>query len=190
MRETLTPYANPIAKGRVLKLASYLGLVRDYRQFPFGLHTSLTRCEGLMPAARFDSYFKFGFVRNPWDRLASEYRFILNFPKHRRFQRVSAMSGMAEFLEYQRTRDKGSQLQMLKRRDGRLGVDFVGRFESLEADFAHACDQIGIKNARALSHLNRGKGGDYRELYDDHSSGLVARYWAEEIDAFGYQFEG
>ena len=142
-----------------------------------------------MPASEFNGYFKFGFVRNPWDRLASEYRFILNFPGHRRYKRVSAMSGMAEFLEYQRTREKGSQLEMLKRRSGELGVDFVGRFENLEADFSYACDQIGIKQTGALGHLNRGAGGDYRELYDEHSSRLVADYWAEEIEAFGYEFD-
>lgn len=190
MREALKQYAIPAAKGKALKLASYVGLVRDYRRFPFGLHASLASCQRLMPPAQFAECFKFGFVRNPWDRLASEYRFILGSPRHRRHKRVAAMGGIAEFLNYQRTREKGSQLEMLRRRDGELGVDFVGRFESLEADFGRACELIGIKPAGSLAHLNRGTGGDYRAMYDRRSVQLVARFWADEIEAFGYEFEG
>ncbi|NNK33015.1 MAG: hypothetical protein HKP02_07815 [Xanthomonadales bacterium] len=46
------------------------------------------------------------------------------------------------------------QYDMLHDADGRLLVDFVGRFESLQEDFRRVCAKLGIESAE-LPHRNR-----------------------------------
>ena len=39
-------------------------------------HIPLWFLKKKIPTDKFDSYFKFGFVRNPWDRMVSAYYYI------------------------------------------------------------------------------------------------------------------
>lgn len=150
-----------------------------------------------MTPAQFDDYFKFSFVRNPWDRIASFYRHLgydwrCSFPhfvmKHlpkRAEERPWFLCPQTEF-----THDA----------DGRQIVDFVGRFEALERDFAVACERIGLP-ASKLPHVNDSKRPvfalkrwlkrrplPYRELYDAHSRKIVADMYRSDIETFGYGF--
>ena len=40
-----------------------------------------------------------------------------------------------------------------------------------------------------LAHLNPSRTRDYRAYYTTESIDLVARYWRDEIELFGYKFE-
>ena len=75
---------------------------------------------------------------------------------------------------------------MVADRHGRLLVDFLGRYESLSADFAHACHQIGID--APLARKNASARGDYRQYYDARLATLVRDHYAEDVERFGYEF--
>jgi hypothetical protein len=70
---------------------------------------------------------------------------------------------------------------------GKVGVDFVGRFETLERDFRHVCDVLGIEDD-SLPRLISGDGLDYTQHYDGETREAVARKYAEEIELFGFRF--
>ncbi len=97
-----------------------------------------------MPAETFDRYFKFAFVRNPWDRLVSEYEFLLERPSHGRHARVKKLDGFKHFIEMQIPRKDAYQINMLCDRQGNLLMDFVGKLENLESDWQTVCTRIGI----------------------------------------------
>lgn len=169
------------------KLLSRFRMQRDPAKVRLRVHGSLADAYAQLPQEFADSLFKFAFVRNPWDRLVSEYSFILARDNHPRHAEVKALPDFLAYLRYEKERARGrSQARMLAAPDGRPKIDFVGRFENLNADFAEACARIGID--ASLPHLNKTKHRDYREFYDDASRAYVAEAWADEIEAFDYAF--
>ena len=69
-------------------------------------------------------------------------------------------------------------------------MDFVGRFENLDQDFAHVCSELGIENK--LQHLNKTKNKghalEYREAYDPYTRDLIGKTYARDIETFNYSF--
>lgn len=124
------------------------------------------------------SYFKFAVVRNPWDRQVSQ----SCWRKHRGLKKETVFT---EWI----LQIKPMVVLPLLRREGRLAVDFVARYERLEEDFATVCARIGIP----VPELPREKSGhrdhtDYRDYYDPRARQRVAEMYAREIALFGYEF--
>jgi hypothetical protein len=128
-----------------------------------------------------NSYFKFAFDRNPWDRQVSFY--------HHRYRREDTPSSFPEFIHNdKRARVNNYEIYSL---DGEVAVDFVGRFENLKADFAKALSQIGLEY---LSELPRAKttfrkdSRPYRDYYDDETRRIVGDWYKREIALLDYKF--
>lgn len=186
---TLAPFALRPAATRLNRLASDLGLIRDWRRHHFRIHAPLRRAERVLPRDIFDSFYKFAFVRNPWDRLVSWYAFILQDTTHRRHRAVRRLPDFERFVDRELSRPRSAQWWMLEGNDGRLGVDFVGRFENLEQDMTRICTRIGIPFS-PLPHVNRtGARRPYQAYFTPGLARRVGQRWAREIEAFGYAFE-
>lgn len=185
VRAALAPHALP----RPPKFHSFLrlfGMPRDYRRYRFRTHGSLQDAQRILPAEVFSEYFKFAFVRNPWDRLVSSYHYILErqgHPHHRRVQRLGSFSA---YVEYESQRGRFLQYDLLVAIGGELAMDCIGRFETLNRDFARICDRLGI--AAALPHANVSRHHLYADYYDAHTRDLVSRYWRKDIETFGYSY--
>jgi len=159
------------------------------------LHPKCAEVKRELPADVFEGFYKFAFVRNPWDHLVSLYHFMLSDPEIPRHAEVKALPGFEAFLEWAIAEaapfPKGitkHQSEMLTDRDGKLLVDFVGYYESLHQDFGRACRHIGID--APLPHLNRSQHRDYRSYYSDRARALVRHHFQPDIDLFGYTFDG
>ena len=130
-----------------------------------------------------DGYFKFSFVRNPWDLLVSWYNFknvTLDFK-----------SFLTEYEFDYRGRwwwpKSLFYTDFLLQQDGTELVDFIGRFENLQEDFNVVCDKIGIPR-QDLPHARKSKHKHYTEYYDDETRQIVAEKYAKDIEYFGYEF--
>jgi hypothetical protein len=126
-------------------------------------------------------YYKFTFERNPWDRQVSWYQY--------KTKSKARPPGFDSFL-----RDKGRawvENYDLYSIDDALCVDFVGRYENLEQDFAKAMQAIGLKGKAKLPLANisadHGK-RDYQRYYTSQTRDLMGEWYAREIAAFGYEF--
>jgi hypothetical protein len=158
----------------------------NYLHYRFRTHDPLVRAVEAYPPEVMAGLFKFAVVRNPWDLLASYRNFIIATPGHKRHRRVAQMD-FEEFLRFAIERKIGRQKAMLSDREGRLRVDFVGRFERLQPDFRWIAQRLQISDR--LPHANRGPRHDYRQQYSPRTRRLVQDAYAEDIDAFEYAFD-
>lgn len=167
-------------------------------------HHTLRGYENLNKHA--DQYFKFSFVRNPWDMTASMYNYLWkkDAPWPNRWRDIHKEFSKLSFKEWVvhpsfqfptiRSVDVNPNL------DGRDGdfsswlvsknytINFIGRYENLQGDFNTVCDKIGIP-LQQLPHKNKSKHKHYAEYYDDETREIVARKYAKDIECFGYEFE-
>lgn len=187
MWAALEPYVLPRPTGRWARIKSRAGLERDYHRFRFRAHDEITTAQRLMPPQRFERYFKFAIVRNPWRRLVSEYEFILKSPRHGRHRRVKALGGFAPFIEMQIPRRDAYQINPLCDSDGNLLMDYVGKLETLDEDWKTICERIGIPHVD-LPRKNVSVKRPYTDYYTPETRDLVASHWSREIELFDYTF--
>jgi len=141
-----------------------------------------------VPQIMFDEYFKFAFVRNPWCRLVSLYKYLeyVNKCDFKTFL----------FSEFKKTLTKempwfiSPQRDFICSDDGTLLVDYIGRFESLQNDFNVVCEKIGIPKTK-LPHINKSPASvspAYQDYYDEESMEFVAQFYQKDIEMFDYNF--
>jgi hypothetical protein len=138
----------------------------------------------------FDSYFKFAIVRDPWDRLVSQYSYMRGRPDLREFIGMSETDSFRTYLQLIQKRAHvqwAPQYDFLFDERGRALVDFTGRFERISQDADAIFSRVGLHGAD-LPHVNASARGEVREYYDDETAALVARIYARDIETFGYTF--
>ena len=187
VQRALSPFADEAPRDPLSRLKSKLNVTRDYSKRAYSEHIFAIDLREKLPADVYEGFFKFAFVRNPWDWLVSTYNYLCNTPTHRHHQRVLAMKSFSEYANFEIARNKRSQAAFVC--DGSdVIVDFVGRFETLADDFATVCRRLGV--SAALPHVNKTQHRGYREHYNDALVDIVAEHWQRDIELFGYQFDG
>jgi len=125
-------------------------------------------------------FFCFCFVRNPWDKVASDYFWVKKKPRFRKLSFKDYIGLLGENLFKGRN---CSQLEFVNE-----NIDFVGRFESLQKDFDKVCEKINI-NKGILPKKNCGNHQDmYRSIYDTHTKNEVYKIFKKDIQYFKYSF--
>lgn len=160
-------------------------------------HAAYSEYERINPR-KFREYFKFAFVRNPWDRLVSSYfylrdtdprtqtwslheREVARFPDFASFVR-----GWLSEANIRPTVHLRPQHTFICDADLRLRVDFVGRVETITEDFRAVCERLGV--AAELQRTNQSNHRPYAEYYTAELRERVAAVYADDIAIFGYQF--
>jgi hypothetical protein len=128
------------------------------------------------------NYFKFAFVRNPWDRQISQYLYkTKNRAPRPSLDRFMARKKRAYVTSYQ-----------IYTIEGEVAVDYLGRYESLDADLHAALARTGVKQRPEIprSNVTRSRESDlpYQSYYTSRTRDLVADWYAPEVELFGYRF--
>ena len=188
IREILEPLSVQKPTDVLSKIKSrFLHIEKDYHKYAFNQHDDIIIAKKIIPKEIFDSYFKFAFVRNPWKRLISEFEYIKRKTDHGRYKKVIKMN-FDEYIIYQAKRFDAHQINMLADKNGKLQMDFIGKFENLQKDWDYICNKLGIKN-KELSHRKKAPSLNYDDYYNIENKDLVAKLWKKDIDAFGYNYE-
>jgi hypothetical protein len=160
-------------------------------------HFTAWEIRGFVGPARFQEYFKFAFVRNPWDRMVSRYFHLRKFndkPEKLNNRRGYLPPGNLSFAEWLRggtpnaihPLDLRPQTDWVRDGPQKLLTDWIARFETLEKDFEAIGQRLGI--SPVLPHYNRSRHDDYRRYYDEEARDKVARIFESDIETWGYQF--
>lgn len=148
---------------------------------------------------KFDRYFKFTFVRNPWDRAVSAYTYLEKggsaaSEEDRHWSRfVASFDSFDDFVCRWMTADNimrnalfTPQTLFLQDEYGQVAMDFVGRFESLTGDFNSVAKRLGVEST--LPHINQSRERPYQDFYSDRSKEIITRLYADDITNFHYSF--
>ncbi len=138
--------------------------------------------------------FTFAFVRNPFDKVCSHYRYRV---KTNQTQLKNKPLGFAEWVRLSYGEqdpfycDKPKmfmpQTQWLCDSNGQLLVNQVYKFEHLNDDFAKFCKKLNIVGAQ-LPHLKASKSVDYKTFYDEETKDIVEQCFASDLKKFTYKF--
>jgi hypothetical protein len=147
---------------------------------------------------KFQRFFKFTFVRNPWDRLVSTYSFLRRGGMNQQ-DRVWSERHLARYPDF------GSfvrgwlneeniwswvhfipQSHFILNEKGAVMVDYLGRFERIDEDFAYVAQRLGSDTQ--LRRTNESNHRQFAAYYDEDTREIVRRVYARDIEAFGYRF--
>ena len=150
-------------------------------------HFSLREVRPFLGEEAFRDYFKFAFVRNPFDRFVSYCAFMtrgndaFQSDPRRVMHKILFEVKPEQHVLFQ------PQHTFIDGGDGQPLTDQIGRVEDMQGSFDAICDRIGIPRA-SLGRVNGSRHGGYREYYDtDLIEGVTARY-RRDLELFGYEF--
>ena len=182
----LMPFAGNRLQQKVNQLTTKLGFLYPFGPTPYPGHIKASELVSLMGRDKFDSYFSFAIVRNPWDWQVSLYNFMLGDKNHFQHKLACSFQGFEEYLEWRCANEVRFQRDFVFSKDNEQLVDFVGKYENLDSDFQKICLRIGIE--ATLLKLNVSNAVPYQEFYDKKTIELVSKTFATDIETFGYEF--
>ncbi len=151
--------------------------------------------------AKADSYFKFTFVRNPYDRLVSAYHFLKAGGMDQR-DKTWAEDNLSEFESFEdfvknwvtpsniaKKNHFQTQLSFLCAPRSKVPkVDFIGRIENFNDDMNIVRARLGLALGETV-HVNQSERKDYRSYYTDEMLSIVRRVYADDIEILGYDIQ-
>jgi hypothetical protein len=155
---------------------------RGERKLRFYNHISAKEVKTHIGKEVWDSYYKFCFERNPWDRVISLYYWR---------NRSEPRPTISEFISSEAPKvlkERGYGVYTI---DGKIAVDKVYKFENLADELEVFRTQIGLPDKLELpmakSQYRKDK-RSYRDLLSVQEKGRIAEMFRDEINLFGYEW--
>ncbi|MCF7222528.1 sulfotransferase family 2 domain-containing protein [Marilutibacter chinensis] len=158
----------------------------ELASIPHG-HISLSQIRPHLGEQAFADYFKFAFVRNPFDRFVSYCAFMTRAGGEFQREPQAVMRHVLFRLRPMHHVLFQPQYSFLIGEDGRLLADRVGRVEDMQGSFDAICERIGIP-AAPLGQVNGSQRGSYRDYYDPPLIDGVSELYRRDLELFDYAF--
>jgi len=129
-----------------------------------------------------DEYFKFGFVRNPWDRELSNYFF--NGGKLKPPEDIS----FKEWLNINLRKDGLIHDHNTPQCHYLTDVDYIARFENYDEEVKYIFNRIGVPMSQPVKHIFKTEHKPYWEYYDDADIMKVHQWYEKDIKMYNYEF--
>ena len=167
-----------------------------------GAHHSIRKFQIMFSPDEFADYFKFTFVRNPWDRLVSAFhflkkggltvqdkdwsdRYLTPYPDFDAFVRNGIQH--RRIFDFPHFRPQYTYICLFGRQPA---MNFIGHFENLSWDFDYICQTLKLDTSLKSLNRNPDRESDFRKYYTNETREIVGRLYADDIRMLGYTFDG
>jgi len=149
-------------------------------------HPELADVRRFLGEEIWNSYFKFGFVRNPFDIAVSRYHWDM---KGKMGIQETSVEGFREWVKQGGLFDK-DRAHLYISNGKAVELDFIGYYENLEEDVKYIYQKIGVPSL----DLPTLKGGfrdnsSYISFYDQTTTQLVEEFFSDDFKLLQYNFE-
>lgn len=183
----LSKYCNYSARSKnpIKQIKQRLGIIPNIYINDFSGHISAKDLKEQIPENIFSTYFKFAFVRNPWDWQVSLYHFALQTPDHHQHELTKSFGSFKAYLKWRVNEDLHLQSKFVTDKSGEIILDYLGKMETINDDFKQICKSLKLSNVK-LPHANRSHRSAADKYYTPYTSSLIEKYFEQDIELFGY----
>ena len=159
-------------------------------------HLSADTIMNFIGNENFKEKFSFAFVRNPYDRVVSQYHYRLQTnqtnikTENVSFEdwiRKSYVEKDPQYFNYPLMFQP--QLDWISDYENELLINFVGKFENINEDFKHICNQIGKGNLTLPHHRKSKRKKVYQDYYTPETKAIITKVFEKDLDYFKYTFD-
>ena len=150
-------------------------------------HVPARTARRLLGEAVWQRAVKFAFVRNPWDWVLSNYAYRNRSRPIDRMDVEQVLWVRDHVSRRQLSVPYRTQHAFLCDEDGKVRLDYVGRYETLDRDFSELAARLAIDGQ--LEHLNQNDERprtNFEAFYTDEAFRMVGELWAVDVESFGY----
>ena len=152
------------------------------KDLKFYNHMPANEVKALISKDIWDSYFKFCFVRNPWDAVISLYHW-----KYRNRKKPSLSESIKK--DAHLLKEKGHDIYKI---NGEVVVDKIYKYENLEIALKDISNKLKLPTMldipRAKSK-HRSDNSNYTEILTDNDKIFIQNTFKKEIERFEYTFK-
>jgi hypothetical protein len=188
-----------------LKIIDIIGLPNFDSEFYQHGHAILAKKQFVKNGWKWNNYFKFTIVRNPWDRYFSFFKYFKSYSdkylsRHESIDWNEPEINQGKFcVELFKNKDDQTVLKnIILNNDsqdsyycdesGKIIVDHIAEFQNLQNEFVFLCNQVGIQTP-TLQHSNKSSSPlNMRDIYNQELIDLVAEKEKGIIQLKGYKF--
>ncbi len=145
------------------------------------------------PTGLFNDYFKFAFVRNPWDRLVSCWQdkvvrsnyFCFNDYE---LEKMKDFENFIDFVKDLNIEKCNLHLRLQSALIDLSNIDYLGRIEAFDDDVTYVFQRLGLTQKEVVSKNVTPCKKPYQGYYNKTLVEKVAEIYRKDIQIFGYRF--